>query len=295
MNDPTPATVQLLPVDRITVPNPRERDRKAFREIVESISKVGLKQPITVTRTSAGATVPEYVLVCGQGRLEAFVALGEDQIPAVVIDATQDDCMLMSLVENIARRQHRAKELFEEIDRLSKRGYTNKQVAKKIGVSFSYVCAMRSLMKKGEERLLAAVESGQVAVNVAVAIAGQEDGDVQALLAEFYQKGIRGGKLMRIKRLIERRERFGKAAQNLAPERSSRPLSVAKVFEVLEREAEQRRVTVKRAELVRTQLTFAVTAMRTFLKDENFKTLLRAERLETMPQALAELVMDGES
>ena len=75
MTQPTPPTVQLIPVDRITVPNPRERDRRVFHEIVESISKVGLKQPITVTRASAGDEAAEYVLVCGQGRLEAFVAL----------------------------------------------------------------------------------------------------------------------------------------------------------------------------------------------------------------------------
>ena len=294
MTDPT-ITVQMIPVDRITVPNPRERDRKVFREIVESISKVGLKQPITVTRASTGDEDPEYVLVCGQGRLEAYVALGEDRIPAIVTDATEDDCMLMSLVENIARRQHRPKELFTEIDRLSKRGYTNKQIATKLGVSSPYVSVMRSLLEKGEERLLAAVETGQVAVNVALSIAKQTDGDVQALLAEFYQMGIRGGKLMRIKRLIENRERWGKAARDTDGERRAKPPSVAKVFEVLKTEADQRRVTVKRAELVRTQLTFAVTAMRTFLNDENFQTLLRAERLETMPEVLAELVMAEES
>ena len=294
MTDSTPATARLIPVDLITVPNPRNRDRKVFREIVESISKVGLKQPITVTRTGAGNEAPEYLLVCGQGRLEAFVALGEDRIPAIVIDATEEECMLMSLVENIARRKHRAKELFEEFDRLSKRGYTNRQIAKKIGVSLTYVRAMRSLTEQGEERLLAAVESGQIAVNVALTIADKADGDVQVLLTEFYKMGVRGGKLMRIKRLIERRERWGKSAMAKAPDRH-RAASVAKVFEVLKREAEQRRVTVKRAELVRTQLTFAVTAMRTFLKDENFRTLLRAERLETMPEVLAELVMAGES
>ena len=295
MTHSTTATVQLIPVDGIIVPNPRERDRKVFREIVESISKVGLKQPITVTRRSGATSAPEYVLVCGQGRLEAFVALGEGQIPAVVVEATENDCMLMSLVENIARRQHRPRELFAEIDRLSKRGYTNKQIAKKIGVSLSYVRAMRALMDKGEERLLAAVESGQVAVNVALAIADKADGDVQAFLAEFYQMGIRGGKLMRVKRLIENRERWGKAALSTKLERGERPASVRRIFEVLKREAEYRRVTVKRAELVRTQLTFAVTAMRTFLKDENFRTLLRAERLETMPEVLAELVMAEES
>ena len=43
-------TIILIPVDRIRVLNPRERDRKRFQEIVDSIRKVGLKQPIKVTR-----------------------------------------------------------------------------------------------------------------------------------------------------------------------------------------------------------------------------------------------------
>ena len=47
---------------------------------------------------------PRYDLVCGEGRLEAFRMLDETEIPAVVIDAAEADCLVMSLVENLARR-----------------------------------------------------------------------------------------------------------------------------------------------------------------------------------------------
>ena len=43
-------TVEMVPVDRITVLNPRVRDKRKFHEIVESIANVGLKQPIKVSR-----------------------------------------------------------------------------------------------------------------------------------------------------------------------------------------------------------------------------------------------------
>lgn len=36
--------------------------------------------------------------------MEAFLALGETTIPAVIVDATNEERQLMSLVENIARR-----------------------------------------------------------------------------------------------------------------------------------------------------------------------------------------------
>ena len=58
-------TVSLIPVDRIRVLNPRDRDKKRFQEIVDSIRKVGLKQPIKVTRLNGSGDEAEYG---GQGR-----------------------------------------------------------------------------------------------------------------------------------------------------------------------------------------------------------------------------------
>ena len=43
-------SVQLVPIDKIRVINLRSRNKTKFREIVENISKVGLKKPITVSR-----------------------------------------------------------------------------------------------------------------------------------------------------------------------------------------------------------------------------------------------------
>ena len=53
-------TITLIPVDRIRVLNPRERDRKRFQEIVDSIRNVGLKQPIKVTRLNGSGGEAEY-------------------------------------------------------------------------------------------------------------------------------------------------------------------------------------------------------------------------------------------
>ncbi len=51
-------TIEMIPVDQITVINPRIRNRKKFRQIVDSISKVGLKKPITVSRNQYGDGEP---------------------------------------------------------------------------------------------------------------------------------------------------------------------------------------------------------------------------------------------
>lgn len=295
MTDSTTPTVELIPLGRIAIPNPRERDKKIFEEMVDSISKVGLKQPITVTRANSESGPSEYVLVCGQGRVEAFAALGQDEIPAIVITAAEEDRMLMGLVENVARRHRQPMELLEEIERLTNRGYTSDEIARKIGVSPSYVRTIRPLLEKGEERLLVAVEKGHIPLNVAAKIHGHVAGDVQALLADIYEMGFRGRKLLRIKRLIEQRERLGKNTPVGRDGSSGKAPTAAKLIEMFEREAAEQRVMLKRTELVRSQLTFAVTAIRRFLNDENFQTLLRAEQLETMPQLVADLVMGEES
>ena len=68
--------VEMIPIDQITVVNPRVRNKKGFKEIVDNIAQIGLKKPITVSRR-AEAGGPFYDLVCGQGRLEAYKVLGD--------------------------------------------------------------------------------------------------------------------------------------------------------------------------------------------------------------------------
>ena len=95
-------TIKSVPVERIVVLNPRVRNKKQFRQIIDSISNVGLKKPITVSRNQNGDGEASYQLVCGQGRLEAFIALGENEIPAIVVDVTEEDSLIMSLYNAIS-------------------------------------------------------------------------------------------------------------------------------------------------------------------------------------------------
>jgi hypothetical protein len=51
MNDGSaPQAIQLIPIDRVNVINPRVRNKRIFAEIVSNIAEIGLKRPITVTR-----------------------------------------------------------------------------------------------------------------------------------------------------------------------------------------------------------------------------------------------------
>jgi ParB family chromosome partitioning protein len=76
MGDEGLPTIAMIPVDQINVLNPRARNQRIFREIISNISSLGLKRPITVSRRGDAANGLPFDLVCGQGRLEAYFALG---------------------------------------------------------------------------------------------------------------------------------------------------------------------------------------------------------------------------
>jgi len=282
-------TIEMIPVDAIHVLNPRARNRRQHREIVDNISTIGLKRPITVSRRRTGYTV-RYDLVCGEGRLEAFRMLGQTQIPAIVIDVAEAECLVMSLVENIARRQHRPIDLMAEIGSLAKRGYNDAEVAEKIGCSRSWVNHVLTLLERGEERLVAAVEAGLIPIAMATEIAQAESEEAQTILMEAYESGkIRGKKLSAIRRLLDQRLRKRKGAKDrgLGRRSPSKRLTADDLLRVYQREAGKQRLLARKADFAQARLLFIVEAMKDLLADEGFTTLLRAEGLATMPQALA--------
>jgi len=287
MSEPIPE-ISMIPVHAINVLNPRARNRKVFNELVNSIAHLGLKKPITVSRR-AGTGV--YDLVCGQGRLEAFVALGQKEIPAVVVEAEEEDCFVMSLVENLARRQHTSLELVSEIGALKQRGYSVAEIAAKTDFSTEYIYAICYLLDNGEERLINAVERGVIPHSVAMEIAKAKDGDVQEALAEAYEKkALPGNQMLAIRRIVEIRNTSGKGMHGRgsgAPRHRHRATADLLV-RAYRKETDRQKALVKKATLAQGRLLFIVNALRRLLADEHFVTLLRAEAISSMPLPLAE-------
>ena len=284
-----PQTIEMIPVDSIHVLNPRTRNRRQHREIVENISAIGLKRPITVSRRKTDNAL-RYDLVCGEGRLEAFRMLGETEIPAVVIDVAETDCLVMSLVENIARPQHRPIDLMAEIGNLAKRGYSDTEIAEKIGCSRSWVHHVVTLLERGEDRLLSAVEAGLIPIGMATKMAQAESAEAQTILIEAYESGkIRSRKLAAVRRLLDQRLKNEKGGKDrgLGRRRQSTRVTADNLLRAYQREADKQRLLARKADFAQARLLFIVEAMKDLLSDEGFTTLLRAERLATMPQALA--------
>ena len=106
--------------------------------------------------------------------------LGETEIPAVVIEASESQCLVMSLVENIARRTPRPIDIMREIGACMRGVITTRLSAKRSAVGASWVNMIASLLERGEERLVAAVETGVIPITLAMEISRAESEEAQA-------------------------------------------------------------------------------------------------------------------
>ncbi|MFZ4779175.1 MAG: ParB/RepB/Spo0J family partition protein, partial [Terrimicrobiaceae bacterium] len=197
--------VEMIPIERIKIINPRFRDRKKFDAIIQSIRNLGMKKPIKVAvRGSNGDT--SYELVCGQGRIEACQALGYTEIPAIVVEATKEDSLLMSLVENMARLPSKPLDLIREIERLKERGHTNAAISRKLDITEKMVHGLLALSGSGEDRLLDAAIKGLIPLGVAIDIAKTDGVESQKELLNAYEnKQLNQVSIRTVKRLIEQR------------------------------------------------------------------------------------------
>ena len=286
----TPDSVTMVPIERVEVLNSRDRNMKVFEEIVENIRTIGLKKPITVTERDGADGKPAFLLVCGEGRLNAFRLLGETHIPALVVNVSDEDAFIMSLAENIARRGHRPLEILADIELLLAREYTIDDIIKNTGLSQKYVRDIVFLLEKGEERLIEAVQHGTIPLTTALEIARakNDDDDLGDMLEEAYKTGqLKGYQITDAKRLIEKRRKKG-------PKSAARPKlpnSAHSLVKTYQKEVARQHKMVLKAEHAQQQLLLLVVqGLKSLFADENFVTLLRAEGQDSLPRYLADRV-----
>jgi ParB family chromosome partitioning protein len=171
-----PAGVPLeVPVDAIT-PNPHQPRRtfppEALAELTASIRQQGVLQPILVVRSSGGDGQAPYVLIAGERRLRAARDAGLATIPCLVRQATEQQMLEWSLIENIQRSDlnavERAQAYRHYMDRF---GLTQAEVAERTGESRAGVANYLRVLDLCDE-VQTMLVSGQIAFGHARALAG---------------------------------------------------------------------------------------------------------------------------
>lgn len=112
-------------------------NEQEIKELSESIKIHGLIQPIIVKKTITDGV---FQLIAGERRMKAAKLAGLTEIPAITIDATDQQLMEFALIENIQRVDLNA---FEEAQAyqtlISKMKWTQEQLSQKVNKSRSHI------------------------------------------------------------------------------------------------------------------------------------------------------------
>ena len=149
------------------------------------------------------------------------------------------------------------------------------------------------LLENGEDRLLIAVESGKIPLNVALDInkANNDDKAIQSALQDAYESGhLRGKQLIMARRVVEKRHTLGKSVRHRVKPRSTGDVTSLSLVRSYQREVERQKLIIKKSDFAQQRLMFVIGALRSLLTNENFTNLLRAEGLDTLPTFLADRV-----
>ncbi len=160
---------------RDIIPN-REQPRRIFshqdlEDLVSSIKKHGLLQPIVVTESPRGG----YELIAGERRLRAAGIAGLATIPALVRKASDHERLELALIENIQRQNLNVIEEAHAFKRLvDQYGLTQDQVAEQVGKSRSAITNTIRLLGLPEV-IQKAVMDGELSMGKARAILSLKD------------------------------------------------------------------------------------------------------------------------
>ena len=279
----------LISIEDIHILNPRVRNQIIAEEIRQNIRSVGLKRPITVTPRKDAKNGKIYDLVCGQGRLEAYISAGETEIPCVVREVSEEDAHIMSLVENIARRNSNALELLQSIKYLKSQGYEDDAIAAKTNLGKEYIRGIIRLLEQGEEYLVNAVEKGRIPLYQALHIASEDDVAVQMALTEAYESGaLTGKKLVDVQKIISRRNHYGKRLSN--PHHANAKVSAEDLIAAYENGAKEKKSLLAQFNYFKHVMEYTSHALRQLLGDVHFTNQLKAVGMNEIPLHVTNLL-----
>lgn len=158
-----------IPLTEI-VPNP-EQPRRVFshadlEDLVGSIKKHGVLQPITVTERSDGG----YELIAGERRFRASQIAGLATVPAIVRIATDQEKLELALIENIQRQNlNPVEEAFAYKRLIDEFNLTQQEVADQVGKSRPVIANTIRLLELPEE-IQRALMDGQLSAGKARAL-----------------------------------------------------------------------------------------------------------------------------
>ena len=179
----SPSGVRRLPLSSI-VPNtyqPREEFAEAsLDELAASIKQSGLVQPIVVRSTG---NPDSWELVAGERRFRAMKQLGRSEVPAIVVEADDQEAAELALIENVHREDLNPVERARGLMRLREVfGLTQKALAERVGLDRSSIANLLRILDL-DDFSMAAVRRGSLSLGHAKALLSISDTAVRRATA----------------------------------------------------------------------------------------------------------------
>ena len=179
---PTPEGVQQVDIRRIdtNAGQPRKDfDQEKLQELADSIRQHGVVQPILLRQNGE-----RYVIVAGERRFRAARLAGLDQVPAIVKDLDEAQVMEVALIENLQREDLNPIEEAAAIRFLMQQhDLTQEEVPKRLSKSRPAIANSLRLLTLPEP-VQAYLRNGKLQAGHARALAGLQDPEAQAVLAD---------------------------------------------------------------------------------------------------------------
>ena len=154
-------------------------DEEKIGELAESIKEHGLIQPVVLRKSGKG-----YEIVAGERRWRACRKAGLKEIPCIIKELTDEENMLIAIIENMQREDLNPIEEAAAIRSLmSECNYTQEEAAKRLGKSRPAIANALRLLNL-PEAITAMVIGGELSAGHARVLAGLDSEEKQLALAK---------------------------------------------------------------------------------------------------------------
>ena len=191
----------------------KSQPRKTFNEekiaeLAASIEENGIIQPIIVRKKGKG-----YEIVAGERRWRAAIKADLKEIPCIVRELSDEQNMLLAIIENMQREDLNPLEEAQGLDRMiSTYGLTQEQVSKSVGKSRPYIAKSLRLLKL-PDYVKELIGSGELSAGHGRALVSVEDENTRKKVTE---------KILKDGLSVRETEKLVSEADKEAPKRAHR-------------------------------------------------------------------------